>query len=125
MVLKRFTKTLGPPPMGKWPGDALLREARSRMRTLVNDNNARIQTMLRDLLVEACWTQDEFLNALVKDVADHGEARWSLAPSNPLTAVTAHQASSRSSSHPGPKRTKSGVMAKATVPHTPAKKAAG
>ena len=61
---------------GRWEATAVLRAARARMRELVNKNSALIQTMLADLLKEAGWSEQDFLDALVRDISENGKDRW-------------------------------------------------
>ena len=52
----------------KWPRTRVLSEARKRTKELFTDNSKRIQAMLADLIAEAGWTEDEFIDALCSDV---------------------------------------------------------
>jgi hypothetical protein len=77
-----------PPATVKWEPKDVLVTARARMRQIVNESNARVQTMLAALLVEAGWTEKDFLDALVQDIASNGRERWqvptpSLSPALP------------------------------------------
>ena len=77
-----------PPRTTKWESAEVLRTARSRMRQIVkeveNESAARVQAMLANLLVEAGWTEKDFLDALVSDIAINGRERWEV-PSPNLT----------------------------------------
>jgi hypothetical protein len=53
----------------KWPAERVLRTARQRTHRLAAQNQARTQRMLAGLLQEAGWTEQDFLSALVQDVA--------------------------------------------------------
>jgi len=120
-----------PPKDTKWDGTIVLRTARSRMRELINDNNARIQAMLAALLVEAGWSEKEFLDALVHDIAVNGREKWqvptpSLSPALPGSLEGERGASTQPPPRRTtlrPPRTRSGVMSKVDVPKH--KKAAG
>lgn len=54
----------------RWPEQALLREARVRAK---RESSAKdTQAMLASLLVEALWTEEEFIEALCQDVRRQG-----------------------------------------------------
>lgn len=53
----------------KWPAHELLRAARERTKAFATDNEARTREMLAQLLEQAGWEEQEFLEALVHDVA--------------------------------------------------------
>lgn len=52
----------------RWPEAALLKEARLRTKKIHSTNSRRVQRMLHGLLTEAGWTDEEFLDAFVRDV---------------------------------------------------------
>lgn len=54
---------------GRWPEQHLIREARMRTKKLINSQSAEVQRMLAALLQEAKWSEAEFIEALVRDVA--------------------------------------------------------
>ena len=101
-----------PPTTKRWDAKDVLVTARGRMRQIVNDSNARVQSMLAALLVEAGWTEKEFLDALVQDIASNGRERWqvptpSLSPALPGSL----EGERRPATRPPPR--KSGFTAKA------------
>ena len=103
----------------------MLRTARSRMRALVNDNNARIQQMLASLLVEAGWTEQEFLEALLADVQENGREKWMVPAPSPVPAPPGSLEGLRRLTQRPPPR-KSGLMPKVELPREHKhKKAAG
>jgi len=109
-----------------WAGDLILREARSRIRRLNNENNIHMQEMLKDLLLEAGWTNDQFLQALTKDVIANGRDRWtvpaaSIAPAPPAGLEAERRGSPRHrTARPPP--TKSGTMARVSPSMLPGAK---
>jgi len=82
------------------------------MRELVNENNAHIQKMLADLLVEAGWTEKDFLDALVRDVAANGRDRWMVPSPSLAPALQGPLEGERQ-----PTRTKSGTQPKVQPSH--------
>jgi len=56
----------------KWPKEQVLDEARRRTRALCTDNSRRIQAMLAQLLEEARWSEEEFIDALCQDTIRRG-----------------------------------------------------
>ena len=56
----------------KWTQEQVLREARKRTKELFTDNSKKIQTMLANLMVEAGWSEEEFIDALCQDVITKG-----------------------------------------------------
>lgn len=63
----------------KWPTELVLKTARERTKELACDNAKRVQTMLSSLLQEAGWTDQQFLDAMIKDCSRRGgQARWTV-----------------------------------------------
>lgn len=57
-------------PMIRWPQERVLAEARRRSQEHLEPR--KIQQMLTDLLREAGWSEDEFIDALCEDVIRRG-----------------------------------------------------
>jgi len=107
-----------PEKSAKWEGPVLLRTARQRMRQLVNDNNVKVQSevqaMLAALLHEAGWTEKDFLDMVVRDIATNGRERWEVSsPSLAKTLPGSLEGERRPSTHPAPK--KSGFQTRASA----------
>jgi hypothetical protein len=73
----------------RWPTDKVLSEARRQAAELARKGTARIQRMLARLLQEAGWTEEDFLDAMVRDVAQHGRKRWQVPTRRPRTLAKA------------------------------------
>jgi len=58
--------------LGRWSQERVLAEARRRTKELFTANSVAVQRMLADLLVEAGWEEDDFVDALCKDVIQNG-----------------------------------------------------
>ena len=58
-----------PPGTQRWSKERVLAEARARCKEASIDNPAQAQQLLEDLCVEAGWSGQEFLEALIQDVA--------------------------------------------------------
>jgi hypothetical protein len=61
------------PSQKQWPTEVLLREASVRMRQLKKRTKAATAKMIAGLLMEAGWSEAEFLDALIVDVSEGGE----------------------------------------------------
>lgn len=60
------------PVTEKWTRDKVLQEARRRTKIINVENSKRIQVMLDELLVEAGWSENEFIETLCKDAMTNG-----------------------------------------------------
>lgn len=56
----------------KWTEERVLAEARRRTKELFTDNSKRVQLMLAHLLVEAGWSEEDFIDALCQDAIRRG-----------------------------------------------------
>jgi len=70
LVRKKSSQVVG---TIRWSEARLLVEARKRTKELFTDNSVRVQKMLSNLLKEAGWNEEEFIDALCKDVIAHGK----------------------------------------------------
>jgi hypothetical protein len=108
---------------GRWGSQDVLRTARARMRGLVNDNNVRIQEMLRALMVEAGWSEQDFLKALLNDIQENGRGKWMVPTGTTTPAPRGSLEGERRPSRPPP--TRSGTMARVQAPDQLKHKKAG
>ena len=57
----------------KWSKERVLKEARRRTREVKDQNQSRLQEALAILMKEAGWKEDDFIDALCKDVMARGQ----------------------------------------------------
>lgn len=56
----------------KWSKERVLKEARRRTREVKDQNQSRLQEALAILMKEAGWNENDFIEALCKDVMSRG-----------------------------------------------------
>jgi hypothetical protein len=70
----------------RWPEQHVLQAARTRAKALSSttaalafqaaaQSSVQMSDMLRDLMTESGWSEDEFLDALCRDIIAHANAR--------------------------------------------------